>query len=309
MSATAAAPASARPRPFWVFGLIGAGAAAVALVPWLITGGRMPLQNLWSELPADIPIVLLPFHPYTATLVAALLLLGAALAGLTARALGAARTRWGTTALLTGTVLVQAVAIAQSALTTRGTLPDRSDADLYVAVLTAGAVLSLLLGTGVAALVARAPLAGAVIGLTVGAIAAGPWLAAIIVPFGSTPTEMPPLLAVVQWVPPVLAGVAIAWAGVNSVGRALAAVGAVALVWIAPAALTGVGYSLGSRVMWNDPAAMIDGAVQVFGLALLTPELAWRPIVACGVTAVVGLGVGALVRRRSSRAEEGRRHA
>jgi len=84
-------------------------------------------------------------------------------------------------------------------------------------------------------------------------------------------------------------------------------------VWIGPAVLTGVGYALGSRVLWNDPAGMVDGAIQVFGLALLTPELAWRPVVACVLAAAVGLGIRTLVARRrtgvTSAAEEGLRHA
>lgn len=289
-----------RPRPLWLFAAAGAVAAVVALLPWLLTGGRMPLQNLWSEIPADIPFVLLPFHPYTAVLTAAMLLVGAAGAGIAGRALGARRTRWATASLLGGLVLVQGAAAVQSALTTGATLPDRSDADLYLTALTVGTVLALLTGTGVAALVARAPRAGAVVGLAVGAVAAGTWLAAVIVPFGTVSQEVPALLPLVQWVAPVLAGAAIAWAGIGGVGRIAAALAAVLVVWIGPAVLTGVGYALGSRVMWNDPAGMIDGAIQVFGLALLTPELAWRPIVACVLAAAVGLGIRAVLKRRST---------
>jgi len=309
-STASPAPTAARSsRPGWLFLLVGVGGAVAALAPWLITGGRMPLQNLWSELPSDIPFVLLPFHPYTATLVGAILLFGAALSGVAGRGLGARRSRGATLFLLLGATLVQGIAVAQSAVTTRATLPDGDEADLYVLALTTGAVLTIGVGIGVLALVARAPRAGAVVALAVGAVAAGPWLAALIVPFGTAPTEIPPLLTLVQWVPPVLAGAAIAWAGIGSIGRILAAVGAVAIVWIGPAALTGVGYALGSRVLWNDPSGMVEAAVQVFTLALLTPELAWRPIVACLVTAAIGLGIRAMLVRRRRSAEEGARDA
>ena len=297
---------SARPaRRLWVFAPVGAAAALVALLPWLLTGGRMPVQNLWSEIPADVPFVLLPFHPYTAILAAAMLLVGGAVAGIAGRALGAPRTRWATLLLLGGLLLVQGAAVLQSALTTRATLPDRRDADLYITALTVGTVLALLAAAGVLALVARAPRAGAVVGLSVGAVAAGTWLAAVIVPFGSVSQEVPALLPLVQWVAPVLAGAAIAWAGIRSAGRVVAAVTAVLVVWIGPAVLTGVGYAVGSRVMWNDPAGMIDGAIHVFGLALLTPELAWRPLAACVVTAAIGLGIRAVVHRRSRRGSSG----
>jgi len=312
---TDAAPAAPvrRTGRRWLFAAVGAVAAVAALLPWFLTGGRMPLQNLWSEIPADIPFVLLPFHPYTATLTAALLLIGAAAAGIAGRALGAGRTRGATLLLIGGLLLVQGAAVIQSALTPRATLPDRGDADLYMTALTVGTVLALLAGLGILALIARAPRAGAVIGLSIGAVAAGTWLAAVIVPFGSVPQEVPALLPLVQWVAPVLAGAAIAWAGIGSAGRIVAALGAVLIVWIGPAVLTGVGYALGSRVLWNDPAGMVDGAIQVFGLALLTPELAWRPVVACVLAAAVGLGIRTLVARRrtggTSAAEEGLRHA
>ena len=305
-TASPARSGARRGRAGWPFLLVGISGAVVALAPWLITGGRMPLQNLWSELPSDIPFVLLPFHPYTATLVAAIILFGATIGGVAGRARGSRRVRGATLFLLLGAITVQGLAVAQSAVTTRSTLPDVDDADLYVIALTTGAVLTIGIAAGVIALVAKAPRAGAVMALSVGSVAAGPWLAALIVPFGTAPTEIPPLLTLVQWVPPVLAGAAVAWAGLGSAGRIVAALGAVLIVWIGPAVLTGVGYALGSRVMWNDPAGMIDGAIHVFGLALLTPELAWRPIVACVLTAAIGLGVRAVVvGRRSGRGSPG----
>ena len=41
--------ASARSLPWWAALLIGVGAALVGLLPWIITGMRLPLQNLWAS--------------------------------------------------------------------------------------------------------------------------------------------------------------------------------------------------------------------------------------------------------------------
>lgn len=45
---------------------LGAAAAIVGLIPWIITGMRLPLQNLWATdtRPADMPLALLPFSQY-----------------------------------------------------------------------------------------------------------------------------------------------------------------------------------------------------------------------------------------------------
>lgn len=41
---------------------IGAASAAAGLLPWLVAGMRLPLQNLWAAgtLPADMPRTRLP---------------------------------------------------------------------------------------------------------------------------------------------------------------------------------------------------------------------------------------------------------
>lgn len=50
---------------------IGAVSAVLGLLPWLITGMRLPLQNLWAAdtAPDAMPIVLLPFSQYALSLI------------------------------------------------------------------------------------------------------------------------------------------------------------------------------------------------------------------------------------------------
>jgi len=70
--------------------LFGIAAAALGLLPWLVTGLTLPLQNLWNvdTLPADMPRTLLPFSQYAVTLIVGLIVVGSAIAGGIARARG-----------------------------------------------------------------------------------------------------------------------------------------------------------------------------------------------------------------------------
>lgn len=295
---TVAAP---REVPGWSFLPIGAAAALLGLLPWLVTGARLPLQNLWAGAPADAPIVLLPFSQYAISLIGALVIVGALAAGIAGRALGAASAKGAAPLLVAGVVSVQLIAIAQTAATVHAGLRIGDEATIYVAGLTTGAVFVVLVGVGVMLLLVRAPRAGALIGLVVGAIAMSTWISAFIAPLGSAPVDAPSVVALVlvtPWITPVLAGNAIAWAGVDTPGRIVAALASVILVWVAPAVLTGISSALGTRIYANSPGDMLDYGMNVFGLALLIPELALRPIIGVLITAAIGLGIRWLLTRR-----------
>src|SRR5690606_20410798 len=152
-----------------------------------------------------------------------------------------------------------------------------------------------LVGVVTVVLIARAPRGGALIGLTIGAIAVGSWLVGFL---SGAPLE---LITLAQWVPAVLTGAAIAWTGLGTTGRILAALTSIAMVWLVPAAITAVTSAAGMRVYARQPAEMTEYAVQVFGLAALTPELALRPIIAALVVAAIGLAVRSILRRRDRR--------
>lgn len=296
-------PSTMTGRPTWSSLLVGMGGGILGLLPWLLTGGRLPLQNFWDEIPTSVPFVLLPFHPYDVTLIAALLLVGSAVAGIAARALGGGRRGLWTT--LAGVFVVQIVAVVQTSLAVSATLPDTTEAKIYLGGLTAGAAMTVVVGLGVMSLIARAPRAGALIGLTISAIAVQSWMAALLIGTGGAGVDYAsPVLLVVPWIAPVLTGVAIAWTGLNTAGRVVAALGALVLVWVVPALMTGLVNALGSRVYWRYPAELIDYAVGVVRAALFTPELALRPIIAVVVTAAIGLAVRAVVTRRRARGME-----
>jgi hypothetical protein len=183
---------------------------------------------------------------------------------------------------------VQLIALVQTAVTVSNGLSVRPEATAYLAGLAGGTVAAILLGIGLLALIARAPKAGALIGLSVAAIAFGSWLDALFFPITGIATSSPltnALIEVVRFIPAVLIGVAIAWCGVATVGRVIAAILSLALLWVGPTVVTAVTAALGSRVLAHDPRAMVDYAVGVFRSVLGMPEL-WLPVV--GVAVVVG---------------------
>jgi hypothetical protein len=288
---------SEEPRRWaWAVALpIGLAAAIIGLLPWLLMGARLPLQNLWEGTvrPDAMPFVLLPFSQYAVILVFALVIVGATAAGIAGRAL---RIRgWGLLLLVVGVLLVQVWAVVQTALVVREGLQERIESTVYVVGLVAGTGMSILVGIIVTTLVTRAPRAGALIGLTLGAIGTAPWVGALLDPTGIGPGPVEVGL-IVPWIAPVLTGVAIAWAGVNTAGRVIAALIALVLVWIAPAATTGVASALGSRELYQ--SGMVDRGVDAFQTALLTPALALQPIIATVVVAGIGLLLRALMSRR-----------
>lgn len=286
----------------WAMALpVGILAAMVGLLPWWTSGGRLPLQDLWdgSVRPAAMPITLLPFSQYFVVLIFALLIVGAAAAGIGGRALRVGG--WGVVLLVAGVLLVQVTATAQTALVVREGLQERLESTLYLSGLVIGTALSILIGVIVTVLIARAPRAGALIGLTIGAIGTATWVGALLIPDRIGEGPLDPVLAIIPWIAPVLAGVAIAWTGIDTAGRVLAAILAVGLVWVAPALTTAVTSALGSRALIRSGGDIVDYGVGVFQLALLTPELALRPILATAAVAAIGLLVRLLMARRRRR--------
>ena len=275
--------------------LLGVAAALVGLLPWLVSGARLPLQNLWATetRPEQMPHVLLPFSQYAVVLVIAVLVTGAAVAGLGARLLRSRLPRRGVLAVAAGVLLVQVTALVQTATVVGAGLSERQASTVYLVGLVVVAVLSVLVGVVALTLTAVAPPAGAVVGLSVGALALGPWLSGLAFPFGSVATSpvSPALLAALRWAPAVLVGITIGWAGLRSAGRVAAALVGLLLLWVVPALTAGLVNAGGSRVLARYPAEMVRYAVEVVVAALTAPAIALPPlVVAAVVAAAVVLG-------------------
>jgi len=294
-----------RPAPPWAELLAGAVAAVVGLGPWLIGGARLPLQNLWEGgIPAEAPVVLLPFSQYTVTSIFALLVVGGALAGVAARALVSRGDGRGPALRVGGGLLaVQVFAAVQTVAVVGKGLRGGRDSAVYLAGVGGGLACSLLVSAGAFALIALAPRAGALFGLATGAIAAGLWLPiAFADPTGTTSAPMW-LLRAFTYVMPILVGVAIVWAGMRTVGRVVSVLVSLALVWLEPPLTTAVWNALGSRILARDLTGMLDYGMGIFRQYATDVARVREPLALAVAVAVVGLVGREVLGRRSQLAQ------
>lgn len=255
----------------WAALAVGVGGAVVGLMPWLTTGIRLPLQNLWAVeiLPGDMPRSLLPLNQYFLVLVIGLLVTGATAAGMLVRGFRPSLGQRGRAAVFAGMMIVQLTAVVQAIAVTRSGLEQSTAARTYLTGVSGTAVLALLCGIAVFWLIVAAPRAGALIGFTVGALALEPWLTGLLHPRGWVPTgtvaeAIGGVSRLVPWVPSVLIGVAIGWCAMRSVGRVAAAVTSVLLLWAVPPLSSAIQYAAGSRVFGGSISVMIDAARTIF---------------------------------------------
>jgi len=279
----------------------GIGAAVVGLLPWLVTGMRLPLQNLWgtSTLPDDMPIVLLPFSQYALGLLAGVIVIGSAVGGVFARVQRHHLGRYGQAAVAGGVTGFQALAVVQTALTVGGGLRESTESSLYLSALVASSVASIIVGVVVFFLIARGPVPAAMIGLSIAAVLSASWLGGVARPFGNLPFDVSAgLLGVVHWAPAVAVAAGLVWSGLNTLGRACAAAASLLLLWVAPAAITAVSAAVGSRNLLRRPAELMDFAQRLF-VVELGPDGRSIPLVLAAVAlTAVGLVVRWWVRRR-----------
>lgn len=286
--------------------LVGVIAALLALLPWIATGMRLPLQNLWATptLPADMPFALLPFSQYTLPSLFGLLALPGALAGLALRDRVAARGRWLATG---GIAIVQAVAIAQTGIVTAGGVRQAgaptfatdvrsisTAAALYVTAIVVFCVVSAAIGVLALHLATRAPVTGAALGLAAGAVAAGFWLRAWFDVAG--PFSLDPPAALVwgsHWLPAILVGAILAWTG----RRPGAWIGSLALLWLAPALLWGLLGAVASRVNLGSWGPMLESGVTMLRMRLV--DGVW-PVLLAAAIGLAGSVALALRRRRGT---------
>lgn len=311
--ANAGAARGARPRPPSAARLaggfgIGLLAALVGLAPWLVTGARLPLQNLWAEptLPEAMPLSALPLSQYLTSGLLALMVAGGLAAGRALR-------RWArgggvaAGAAAAGLLTVQLAATDQSFGLLEDGLRPGSASELYGSGLLGGVLASTALAVGVLLLVAARRRGAVALGIGLAAVPFAEWLLLWTVP-PFEPSDVPvQLLLLIGWVPAVLVGLALAWytafggaegrpaataettAGART-GPARAALAAVwmvdlALLWVFPALLIGVEAALGSRVHLGDWAMMAQSARTAFSMELLA---GWGPVLLAAVLGVVG---------------------
>lgn len=284
----------------WVPYVIGVLATVLGLLPWLLVGARLPIQNLWAtETPPELaPIVALPFSQYLTTPLVAYVVLAWVSGGLTVRLLGF---RLGARAPLIAGVTIavlQVIALVQTAIVVGTGLQETDQAQVYLWGLTGGTAAAIGIGALLYRLISIGAVPGAAVALSIGAIVAGGWLNTMVWAVWGM-DRYPPvwLIPVTEWIPPVLVGLVVAWCGIGTVGRKAAAVASLLLLWVLPALLGAISATLGTRVLANDPTGMLDYFVNTFrqGLGPWGPGREW--MLQAAIVALIASAALWLVRR------------
>lgn len=277
----------------------GATAALVTLLPWLLSGGILPLQNLWATqtMPDDMPFALLPVSQYNAIAIFSLLVIGGVLAGVAACLLRSSRSvpTW---TVMTGLGMLQALAIVQAFVVVAIGLGLGGAGDLRAALyffgMLAGAVAGVATGLFGFWLVTRESTAAASLGIALAAVPFSVWLAHSIMLFTS-PNGMPLLAAnIVHWLPTLIVGASLAWCGARPVGRLVIWAIALLALWLLPALFGAIQFALGMRVLRGDLGEMADAAAQIFPAML---GEAWLPVIVAAGVGLVGAVALEVMRR------------
>ncbi|MFB4349599.1 hypothetical protein [Microbacterium sp. CR_7] len=284
---TALAPAPTRTRllPF----AIGVGGGSLGVLPWLVGGARLPLQNLWSSatMPGDMPIVMLPVSQYFATLLFSLVLIGGVFAGVAVHIVGRRREIAVWPAAL-GVLLVHVIAVVQSFAVVAAGLGLASDrrSIVYLGGMLFGAIAATLMAQLGFWMTSRRSTGIAAFGVALAAVPFGSWAARWVLAFTGdalAPMWVPELL---RWVPAVVVGLALAWCGVRPAARLVVWVVSLLALWILPALFGAIQYGLGMRVLKGDLVEMASATAQVFPLML---GVGGMPVLVALVIAVVGV--------------------
>jgi hypothetical protein len=289
------------PLKWWICLAIGVASAVIGLLPWLIHGMRLPLQLFWGSpaTPESMPIVLLPFSQYAVVLLFGLLLTGAAVAGIASRATRPWQQRAGQFWTILSLLAVQILAAVQTTLVVLDGAANRTFTWLYVVALVGVIVVSILVGVPVLLLIADAPRAGATIGLSIAALAATAWVAGLLHPVTVPPEPAPAVLVtVLQWLPAVLVGLALAWGGLNTAGRIIAAPVCLAILWAGPVVLAVIAVAAADPAIVDFPDQVSERARDSLIEGLASVDAISQPIIVALAVAAAGLVVKLLWRRR-----------
>ncbi|WDF33434.1 hypothetical protein PTW37_00375 [Arthrobacter agilis] len=282
--------------------LIGVGAALVGLAPWLVSGARLPLQNLWATptAPDDMPRALLPIGQYHLLTIVGLLVTGGAAAGTVLRVWIPDRRRTVTGSAVAGLLAVHVAAAAQSLTVAGSGLSAGPTARIYLVGILAGVVVTLAAAVVALLLLSAASRTAATLGVGLVAVPtalwAGEWALAFAEPF-----EVPAWVHLaIRWLPAVLVGCALAWCGLASMRRRAIWLVDLALLWLVPPVFDTVRTVFGTRVYLGDPGAMLTLARDALSSSLGPGGGSAATVATAVVIALAGLLVRAALRRRRS---------
>lgn len=277
---------------------IGIGGGILGLLPWLVGGGKLPLQNLWATttMPDAMPFVLLPLSQYSAMLLFALVLIGGVFAGIAVHAVARRRAVAAWPAAL-GVLLVQLIAAVQGFAVLGGGLGiggGDSRTIVYFAGMLGGTIAAVLMAQLGFWMTSRRTVGIAAFGVALAAVPFGTWFTRWFLAFTGEALAPVFLSDVGRWLPAVVVGGALIWCGVRPLWRLAVWALSLLALWVLPALFGALQYGLGMRVLNGDLPEMARASMQVFPLML---EVGWLPVVVALALAVVGTVVRMVVER------------
>lgn len=296
--------------------VIGACCAIFALSPWLITGMRLPLQNLWATntLPGDMPFALLPFNQYALGSLTGLIILPYALISLLIRVLESQRVRVNGQIMAATVATFQLFAIIQSTIVVLNGVQRNRAGRAYVGIMFSALVLMVLCGLVVYWLLRRPGHPTGMVGVAIIAAPLVSWLTSFtrvtIFPTIGLPSYFRNLwgplqitasgiwLIVLGLIPAIMIGAAIGIIGVRTLAAKLVALLALFLGWLIPGFYALVAMVEGNRVYWGMPGESVAAGVAAFRSQLFSVELSLIPAIISLLIAGIIIGVKALSRNR-----------
>lgn len=296
----ASATPPARLLPF----LVGVGGALLGLLPWLVGGARLPLQNLWTvpTMPDDMLIVLLPVSQYFAILLFSLVLLGGVFAGIAVRILSRRRAVAVWAAGL-GVLALHVVATLQSFIAVASGLSLTDTRSLiYLVGMLGGAVAAALLAQLGFWMTATRSTALAALAVALAAVPFGQWIARWFLAF--TGDAFPPVFlpSLTTGIPVLVVGFALAWCGIRPLWRIVVWVVSLHALAVLPALFDAILTGLSSRILGGDLVEMTAVSVQIFPALLAEDGI--LPVVVALVIGIVGTVARMLVPTQRADAEQ-----
>ena len=259
--------------------LLGALSALVALLPWMVQGMQLPLQNLGVADQGE-QLALLPFNQYYVEAIFAMLTIGMAGAALIARRGGAPRGY-----AFLGASIVQGVAIAQSTFAANSVMSPDSRAFAYMLIMFAAIMACWLYAIITFWLVAARHPAALVIGSVFAALALGAWLDSFLAS-ASLAGGLVWAVYMLDWVLPcALVGISFGWAWprLTTVNRWILPIISWLLLFVGRAGLGAAIAVAGTRSAYNEyfstPKTLLRDLAQNANWLLRDQPIVWGTIV------------------------------
>ena len=279
--------------------LIGLLGAVLGLLPWLFTGLRLPLQNLWNTdvMPAQMPLSLLPLSQYELTTLVALLTVGGASAGLAIRLWAPERRKLVLCCAAAGVLVVQLGATVQSFMVLETGLDGGTRSVLYFAGLLAGVIICIIAAMVALILIASTSRAVTTLGVGLMATPLTSWVSEALVNLLGAASLPATVLMLLRWLPAVLVGAGLAWCGLRSVKFVVVWLVNLVFLWVFPALFITVNYVFGSRVLLSDPQEIASATQQILAAALGPNGGAGPLLILALAIGLAGTGVREVLRR------------